>query len=202
MLPPPASKRTWAPVLLADLRGANKLGCAMWHPRRPHQTWPRDQPIRPGARPRPSLLQISHSPASSLTVSSTSIQTSVRLHGRRRRLAADVPERFDRSGKPRSRDPRKRFLDLKPKEKFAVYRRHVDAGRIFVGCEGESRTSPTRKKIGNNPGSTPATTRTKSITSTANTKSTNAGNPDITEAEKPPSCTATRGGFTNSSDPD
>lgn len=48
-------------------------------------------------------------------------------------------ERFDRSWETHiQRDPRKRFLDLKPKEKVCEYiARHVDAGRIFVGCEGE-----------------------------------------------------------------
>jgi predicted TIM-barrel fold metal-dependent hydrolase len=48
-------------------------------------------------------------------------------------------ERFDRSWETHiQRDPRKRFLALKPKQKVSDYiQGHIDAGRIFVGCEGE-----------------------------------------------------------------
>ena len=48
-------------------------------------------------------------------------------------------ERFDRSWETHiQHDPRKRFLELRPKEKVSEYiARHIDAGRIFVGCEGE-----------------------------------------------------------------
>jgi predicted TIM-barrel fold metal-dependent hydrolase len=48
-------------------------------------------------------------------------------------------ERFDRSWETHiQHDPRKRFLNLRPKEKVSEYiARHADEGRIFVGCEGE-----------------------------------------------------------------
>ena len=37
-------------------------------------------------------------------------------------------------------DPRQRFLELRPKEKVSEYiARHIDAGRIFVGCEGNEK---------------------------------------------------------------
>jgi predicted TIM-barrel fold metal-dependent hydrolase len=63
-------------------------------------------------------------------------------------------ERFDRSWETHiQRDPRKRFLDLKPEEKVCEYiARHVDAGRIFVGCEGEEPDiAHAIKRIGNKP---------------------------------------------------
>ena len=48
-------------------------------------------------------------------------------------------ERFDRSWETHiQHDPRKRFLNLRPKEKVREYiSRHIDEGRIFIGCEGE-----------------------------------------------------------------
>lgn len=48
-------------------------------------------------------------------------------------------ERFDRSYSTHvQHDPRDRFLKLRPKEKIFDYVvRHIDEGRIFVGCEGE-----------------------------------------------------------------
>jgi hypothetical protein len=63
-------------------------------------------------------------------------------------------ERFDRSWETHiQHDPRKRFLDLRPKEKISDYiARHVDAGRIFVGCEGEEPDiAHAMKRIGNKP---------------------------------------------------
>ena len=63
-------------------------------------------------------------------------------------------ERFDRSWETHiQHDPRKRFLDLKPKEKVSEYiQRHVDAGRVFVGCEGEEPDiAHAIKRIGNKP---------------------------------------------------
>jgi predicted TIM-barrel fold metal-dependent hydrolase len=63
-------------------------------------------------------------------------------------------ERFDRSWETHvQRDPRKRFLQLKPKEKVSEYiARHVDAGRVFVGCEGEEPDiAHAIKRIGNKP---------------------------------------------------
>ncbi|HXG50301.1 MAG TPA: amidohydrolase family protein [candidate division Zixibacteria bacterium] len=48
-------------------------------------------------------------------------------------------ERFDRSWETHvQHDPRGRFLRLRPKEKVSDYiARHIDEGRIFVGCEGD-----------------------------------------------------------------
>ena len=86
-------------------------------------------------------------------------------------------ERFDRSWETHiQHDPRKRFLELRPKEKVSEYiARHIDAGRIFVGCEGEEPDiAHAVRRIGNKPwGSSPATIRTRSTTNSANMKSTN-----------------------------
>jgi predicted TIM-barrel fold metal-dependent hydrolase len=63
-------------------------------------------------------------------------------------------ERFDRSWETHvQRDPRKRFLDLKPKEKIREYiQRQIDAGRVFVGCEGEEPDiGHAIKRVGNKP---------------------------------------------------
>ena len=63
-------------------------------------------------------------------------------------------ERFDRSWETHiQQDPRNRFLELRPKEKVSEYiARHVDAGRIFVGCEGEEPDiAHAIKRIGNKP---------------------------------------------------
>jgi predicted TIM-barrel fold metal-dependent hydrolase len=63
-------------------------------------------------------------------------------------------ERFDRSWETHiQHDPRKRFLDLRPKEKVSEYiARHIDAGQIFVGCEGEEPDiAHAIKRIGNKP---------------------------------------------------
>src|SRR2546430_9832738 len=43
-------------------------------------------------------------------------------------------------------DPRKRFFNLRPKEKVSDYiARQIDAGRIFVGCEGDEPDIGDRK---------------------------------------------------------
>ena len=63
-------------------------------------------------------------------------------------------ERFDRSWETHiQHDPRKRFLDLRPKEKVSGYiMRHIDEGRIFVGCEGdEPDIAHAVKRVGNKP---------------------------------------------------
>jgi uncharacterized protein len=63
-------------------------------------------------------------------------------------------ERFDRSWETHiQQDPRKRFLELKPKEKIHEYiQRHIDAGRIFVGCEGEEPDiAYAIRRVGNKP---------------------------------------------------
>jgi hypothetical protein len=63
-------------------------------------------------------------------------------------------ERFDRSWETHiQHDPRKRFLELRPKERVSDYiARHIDEGRIFVGCEGdESDIAHAVKRIGNKP---------------------------------------------------
>lgn len=63
-------------------------------------------------------------------------------------------ERFDRSWETHiQHDPRKRFLELRPKEKVSEYiARHIDAGRIFVGCEGEEPDiAHAVRRIGNTP---------------------------------------------------
>ena len=63
-------------------------------------------------------------------------------------------ERFDRSWETHvQRDPRKRFLKLRPKEKVSDYiARHIDEGRIFVGCEGdEPDVGHAVKRVGNKP---------------------------------------------------
>jgi predicted TIM-barrel fold metal-dependent hydrolase len=63
-------------------------------------------------------------------------------------------ERFDRSWETHvQHDPRKRFLELRPKEKISEYiARQVDAGRIFVGCEGEEPDiAHAIRRIGNKP---------------------------------------------------
>ena len=48
-------------------------------------------------------------------------------------------ERFDRSYFTHiQNDPRNKYITLRPKEKVADYiARHIDEGRLFVGCEGE-----------------------------------------------------------------
>jgi predicted TIM-barrel fold metal-dependent hydrolase len=50
-------------------------------------------------------------------------------------------------------DPRGRFLQLKKGEKIKDYiNRHIDAGRIFVGCEGEELSITEAVRItGNKP---------------------------------------------------
>src|SRR2546430_16028032 len=50
-------------------------------------------------------------------------------------------------------DPRKRFFNLRPKEKVSDYiARQIDAGRIFVGCEGdEPDIGHAVKRVGNKP---------------------------------------------------
>jgi len=63
-------------------------------------------------------------------------------------------ERFDRSWETHiQHDPRQRFLELRPKEKVSEYiARHIDAGRIFVGCEGEEPdVAHAIKRVGNKP---------------------------------------------------
>jgi len=63
-------------------------------------------------------------------------------------------ERFDRSWETHiQHDPRKRFLELQPKEKVSDYiARHMDAGRIFIGCEGEEPDiGHAVKRMGNKP---------------------------------------------------
>ena len=63
-------------------------------------------------------------------------------------------ERFDRSWETHiQHDPRKRFLNLRPKEKVSEYiARHVEEGHIFVGCEGEEPDiAHAIKRIGNKP---------------------------------------------------
>ena len=63
-------------------------------------------------------------------------------------------ERFDRSWETHiQHDPRKRFLELRPKEKVSEYiARHVDGGRIFVGCEGEEPDiAHAIRRVGNQP---------------------------------------------------
>jgi predicted TIM-barrel fold metal-dependent hydrolase len=63
-------------------------------------------------------------------------------------------ERFDRSHETHAQlDPRGEFSGPKPDEKVSAYiRRHVDAGRIYIGCEGEEPTIGTAVKlVGNKP---------------------------------------------------
>lgn len=63
-------------------------------------------------------------------------------------------ERFDRSWETHVQyDPRKEFLQLRPGEKVSQYiRRHMDAGRIFVGCEGtELEMAHAVKTVGSKP---------------------------------------------------
>jgi predicted TIM-barrel fold metal-dependent hydrolase len=63
-------------------------------------------------------------------------------------------ERFDRSWETHiQHDPRKRFLELRPREKVSEYiARHIDARRIFIGCEGEEPDiAYAVKRLGNKP---------------------------------------------------
>jgi hypothetical protein len=63
-------------------------------------------------------------------------------------------ERFDRSWETHiQRDPRKRFLELRPKEKVSEYiARQIDEGRVFIGCEGEEPDiAYAVKRVGNKP---------------------------------------------------
>ena len=63
-------------------------------------------------------------------------------------------ERFDRSWETHiQHDPRKRFLNLGPKEKVREYiSRHIDEGRIFIGCEGEEPDiAYAIRRVGNKP---------------------------------------------------
>ena len=50
-------------------------------------------------------------------------------------------ERFDRGWETHIQyDPRKEYIQLQPGESISAYiRRHVEAGRIFVGCEGTEK---------------------------------------------------------------
>jgi uncharacterized protein len=63
-------------------------------------------------------------------------------------------ERFDRSWETHvQHDPRKRFLNLRPKEKVSEYiARQIEEGRVFIGCEGEEPDiAYAIRKVGNNP---------------------------------------------------
>jgi predicted TIM-barrel fold metal-dependent hydrolase len=63
-------------------------------------------------------------------------------------------ERFDRSWDTHvQHDPRRRFFNLRHKEKVSDYiTRHIDEGRIFVGCEGdEPDIGHAIKRVGNKP---------------------------------------------------
>jgi predicted TIM-barrel fold metal-dependent hydrolase len=50
-------------------------------------------------------------------------------------------ERFDRGWETHIQyDPREEYIQLQPGEGISAYiRRHVEAGRIFVGCEGTEK---------------------------------------------------------------
>jgi len=63
-------------------------------------------------------------------------------------------ERFDRSFETHiQHDPRGEFLQLKNGERVSDYiMRHIDAGRIFVGCEGsEPDLAHAIERVGNKP---------------------------------------------------
>ena len=111
-------------------------------------------------------------------------------------------ERFDRSWETHiQHDPRKRFLDFGPRRKSANISRAIStpAGSSSA-AKAKSPISPMRsKESATNPGSFPATIRTKSTTSSASTKSMSFSR---TKRSPPPTkrrfCTATRAGFTTS----
>ncbi|MBI2911061.1 MAG: amidohydrolase family protein [Chloroflexi bacterium] len=63
-------------------------------------------------------------------------------------------ERFDRSYETHIQyDPRGEFLHIQPGERVSDYiKRHIQAGRIFVGCEGsEPLLAKAIKMVGNQP---------------------------------------------------
>ena len=83
-------------------------------------------------------------------------------------------ERFDRGWETHIQyDPRTEYIQLKPAEKISDYiRRHVEAGRIFVGCEGtEKSLHHVIEAVGNKALCSPAIFPMKSTTSTPSIKS-------------------------------
>ena len=202
---PPASKRTWATQRYWPIyEEANKLGCAIGIHGGAHENLGLDDltpyaPVHALGHPFGQMISFAGIVFNGVFDKFPNVKFGFMEGGVAWLLMC--LERFDRSWETHiQHDPRKRFLDLKPKEKVCDYiARHVDAGRIFVGCEGEEPDiAHAIKRIGNKPwvysSDYPHEVNNEFCKHEINEM---LENPKTSpKRTKPPSCTATRGGFT------